>query len=877
MNSYRRLSSLGRCPAAIAIVSAACSAPPTAPSAHAPPNAGSHGALANTPAGAQAADQRAEALLGQMTIEEKLAYVGGERDFFIRAVPRLGIPEIKFADGPTGCRNWGPSTAYPASVALAASFDQELAKRVGQSMARDCRARGVHVLLAPGVNLQRSPLNGRNFEYLGEDPVLAGSQATEFVKGVQGEGVLATVKHFAANNQEWDRNHISSEIDERTLRELYLPAFERVVREGRVGSIMSSYNLLNGIYASHHPWLLKTVLKQEWGFTGFVMSDWSAVHDAVGAALGGCDLEMPKAVHMSPLNLRALIDAGTLPIAELDDKIRRILRTLIAAGFLDREQQPKDAALDDPRSRAVALDAARRSLVLLKNEGQILPFAAGKIRRIALVGPNADPAVHGGSGSSYVTPLHAVSIKDALAAVVPSIKVSYHPGLQQRTTYSALGAAIFSGPVKQELFKGIALEGSPVAVREVNRIDFDPEDRAAPAEGLDAEFYSVRWTGEVDLQSSGKYDVMTVADDGIRVFIDDQKVLDDWSDHAPRTTLRTIQLTKGKHRVKVEYFQGTLGAIAQFGLGPSVVGSTELGAEALDRTLDESDAVILCLGYGQSASTNSLSRQFNAFWPPGWAREANLVEGEDSDRQFGLPESQLATLRRVALRKKPTVVVMYAGAGVDLNGWLDSIQGLLWAFYPGQEGGTAIAEALFGLSNPSGKLPFTLAKRYEDHPSASFYKLNQAGKSPYTEGLSMGYRGFDASGTAPAFPFGFGLSYSNFGYDQAELSQQADGSVKVRFAVKNTGSVAGDEIAQIYVSPPAGSERPPQKLEGYTRVSLAPNAEQQVSVLLPVRAFAYWNQGWQIDAGRYAIHVGSSSRDHRLTLELDLKATKLAL
>lgn len=808
MNSHRRFSSLDRCSITVAIVIAACSPPPTAPNAHAPPNAGSHGTLADTPPSAQAHERRADALLGQMTLDEKLAYVGGVRDFFIRAVPRLGIPEIKMADGPMGCRNWGPSTAYPASVALAASFDQVLANRVGRAMARDCRARGVHVLLAPGVNLQRSALNGRNFEYLGEDPMLAATLATEFVKGVQGEGVLATVKHFAANNQEWDRNHISSEIDERTLRELYLPAFERVVREGHVGSVMSSYNLLNGIYASHHPWLLKTVLKQEWGFTGFVMSDWSAVHDALGGALGGCDLEMPRADHMSPKNLRALIDAGSLPVADLDDKIRRILRTLIAAGFLDRAQQQKDVALDDPQSRAVALDAARKGLVLVKNEGPVLPLTVDRIRRIALVGPNAHPAVHGGSGSAYVTPLHAVSIKDALAAVAPGVKVSYHPGLQQRTTYSALGAAVFSGPVKQELFKGIALGGAPVVVREVNRIDFDPEDGVAPADGLDAESYSIRWTGEVELPTSGKYDVMTVADDGIRVFIDDQKVLDDWSDHAPRTTLRTVHLAKGKHRVNVEYFQGTLGAIAQFGLGPSMAGAIEFGAEDLDRALDESDAVVLCLGFGQSASTNSLSRQFNAFWPPGWAREANLVEGEDSDRKFALPESQLATLRRVAIKKKPTIVVLYAGAGVDLSAWLESIQGLLWVFYPGQEGGTAIAEALFGQTNPSGKLPFTLAKRYDDHPSAPFYQLNQAGKTQYGEGLSMGYRGFDASGTAPAFPFGFGLSYSSYRYDQAELSQQPDGSVSVRFTIKNISRVPGDEIAQVYVSPPTGHQRP---------------------------------------------------------------------
>jgi beta-glucosidase len=809
-----------------------------------------------------------------MTLEEKLAYIGGEREFFIRAVPRLGIPEIKFADGPVGCRNWGPSTAYPATVGLAATFDTSLAKRVGQAMARDSRARGVHVLLAPGVNLQRSPLNGRNFEYLGEDPILAGTLATELVRGIQSEGVLATVKHFAANNQEWDRNHVSSEVTERTLRELYLLPFERVVKEARVGAVMSAYNLLNGIYASHHPWLLKTVLKQEWGFRGFVMSDWVAVHDPVGGALGGCDLEMPRAQEMSPRNLRSLLDAGTLPMAELDDKVRRILRALIDAKFLDREQVRKDVPLDDPASRKIALEAATKSLVLLKNEGAVLPFDPKKMKRIALVGPNVHPLVHGASGSAYVTPLHAVSIKDAIAAEAPNVQISYHPGIQERTTFSAMGAPVFAGPVKEELFKGKALEGNPVAVREIDRIDFDPDDGVAPAPGLGHELYSIRWTGNVDLPKNGKYDIMTNADDGIRVFVDGKNLLDDWSDHAPRTTLKTVNLTRGRHQVTVEYFQGTLGAIAQFGLGPSIEGNNRIGEDTLDRALENVDAVVLCLGFGQSAGSNSLSRQFNAFWPPGFARSAGIVESEDSDRPFALPAVQLDTLRRVTDKHKRTVVVLNAGGGVALD-WLDRVQGLLWAWYPGQEGGTALVRTLFGAHSPSGKLPITLARRYADHPSAPFYQLNEGGKTPYGEELLMGYRGFDAAGTEPLFPFGFGLSYTTFAYDGQELVRDADGAVTVSFTVKNTGTRPGDEVAQVYVVPPAGKQRPPQKLEGYARVSLSPGATERVSVKLAPRAFAYWDSGWRVEPGRYTIAIGSSSRDRRATVAVEMAAADL--
>jgi beta-glucosidase len=741
-------------------------------------------------------------------------------------------------------------------------------------MARDSRARGVHVLLAPGVNLQRSPLNGRNFEYLGEDPMLAGAIATELVRGIQSEGVLATVKHFAGNEQEWDRNHVSSEISERTLRELYLAPFEKVVKEGRVGAVMSAYNLLNGIYASHHPWLLKTVLKQEWGFPGFVMSDWVAVHDPVGGALGGCDLEMPRAQEMSPRNLRALLDAGTLPMAELDEKVRRILRTLIDAKFFDREQLRKDVPLDDPESRKLALEAASKSIVLLKNEGAVLPLDPKQVKRIALVGPNVHPLVHGASGSAYVTPLHSISLKDAFAAEAPEIQISYHPGIQERTTFSAMGAPIFTGPVKEALFKGKTLEGTPVAVREVDRIDFDPDDGASPAPGLGHELYSIRWSGTVELPKNGKYDLMTNADDGIRVFVDGKNLLDDWSDHAPRTTLKTVNLLRGRHQVTVEYFQGTLGAIAQFGLGPSIEGDRRIGEETLDRAIENVDAVVLCLGFGQSAGSNSMSRPFNAFWPPGFARTAGIVESEDSDRPFALPAVQLDTLRHVTEKHKRTIVVLNAGGGVALD-WIDRVQGLLYAWYPGQEGGTALIRTLFGAQNPSGRLPITLAKRYADHPSAPYYQLNEGGKTPYTEGLLMGYRGFDAAGTEPLFPFGFGLSYTSFTYESPTSARNADGSITVSFTVKNTGAREGDEVAQVYVVPPSGKQRPPQKLEGFARVSLAAGASARVSVTLPPRAFAYWDDGWHIDSGRYGIAIGASSRDRRLSLDVEMASANL--
>jgi beta-glucosidase len=821
-------------------------------------------------------EARVSELLSAMTLQEKISYIGGDRGFYIRPIKRLGIPEIKMADGPAGCRNWGPSTAYPAPLGVAASFDRELAQQVGASIARDCRARGVHVLLAPAVNLQRAPVSGRNFEYLGEDPYLASELAVAHIRGVQEQGVVATVKHFAANNQEWDRNNISSEVDERTLRELYFPAFEAAVRDGEVGAVMTAYNLLNGTYASHHAWLLESVLKEEWGFTGLVMSDWGAVHDTLGAATGGCDLEMPKAEFMTGEKLGPLLKSGQVTQEDLDDKVRRILRTIIRAGFLEgREQKRADVPLDDSASREVALRAARESLVLLKNTdaaGQgMLPLDPTQLARIAVIGPNAHPAVHGGAGSSYVTPFSAVSVLEAVKKLAPNARVTHHPGIQEISPRPTLGNACFSGPVQQQVYAGKDLEGEPVATSEVERIAFYPEGHA-PAAGVGAEGYSIRWTGKVRAPRTGRYALMTNSDDGIRVFFDGKKVIDDWSAHAPRAQQVQLQVRAGEHEVVVEYFQGILGAVAEFGFGPVVGEKPKLhGAKELTRIAREANVAIVCVGYNQSWDTNSLARTYRPFWPPDWAREAGLVESEGSDRPFELCPMQVETIQRVAKASPRTIVIVNSGGAVATEGWLDQVQGLLWAAYPGQEGGTAVAGVLFGQTDPGGRLPFSFGRRFEDYPSAPYYRLNEDGKTPYTEGVLMGYGGFDANGIEPLFPFGFGLSYTGFEYSLLDVAPTEEGGARVRFTLKNAGARTGVEVAQVYVVPPrAAVVRAPRSLAGFARIELAPGQTQVVELAIRPRAFAYWKNGWVIEPGAYGIAVGSSSRHTALTTTVAL-------
>jgi beta-glucosidase len=828
---------------------------------------------------ASSPERRAEDLLRQMTLEEKLDYIGGDRSLYIRPIARLGIPEIKMSDGPSGCRNWGPSTAYPAAVALAATFDTATAEKTGAAVGRDCRARGVHILLAPGVNIQRSPLGGRNFEYLGEDPFLAGKTAASYIRGVQSEGVLATVKHFAGNNQEWDRNGISSEIDERTLREIYFPAFERAVHEGRVGAVMTAYNLLNGIYCSQDAWLIRQVLEQQWGFSGLVMSDWGAVHDAVAAVNGGLDLEMPSGKYMNRENLAPQLAAHAIDIAAVDDQVRRILRTIAAAGFLDRPQKRDDIPLDDRANAEVALETARRSVVLLKNAGNLLPLDRAKLKRIAVIGPNAQPAVVGGSGSAFVTTSRAISVLDGIQQALPGVQVDSSPGVRRILEFHAVGKPCFAGPVSQEVFLGRELSGKPVSSTRVDRIDFGTEG-VFPAPGY-IENYSVRWTGQVAAPVTGAYEVMTNTDDGVRVLVDAKVVIDDWKEHPTTTNLATLQLQHGLHSVVIEYFQGTGGAVAQFGFAAASKGDAFEGGAQVSALARKADVVIVSVGFGQGADTNSAGTAFASRWPPAWARNAGLVEAEDSDRPFELPAAQLETIRLAVAANPRTVVVVNAGGGVDLQKFVDRVPALLAAWYPGQEGGRAIADVLLGDVDPSGKLPMTFARRYADYPSASYYNLDQAKKTPYTEGIFVGYRGFDAHEIAPMFPFGYGLSYTTFAYSNLQVSPgpTADGSASLRLEVTNTGPRAGDEVVEVYVAPPKESvPRPPRELKGFARVSLGPGEKKEVSIALEPRAFAFWDdraKDWAVEAGSFEVEVGASSRDIRLRQALAVSARVL--
>src|SRR5215469_12199215 len=525
-------------------------------------------------------ETRVESILSQMTTDEKIEILGGINDFYTRPIPRLAVPSLRMSDGPMGVNDYGLTTAYPAGIALAASWDVDLAHRFGVAMGKDARARGVHFILGPGMNIYRAPMNGRNFEYFGEDPFLASRMAVNEIQGIQEQGVVAVAKHFAGNNSEFARMTLSSDIDERTLREIYLPAFEASVREANVGAVMDAYNLVNGVYMTANGHLNNDILKNEWGFGGILMSDWGATHDGVAAANGGLHLEMPSPKFMNLESLLPALQDGKVSMESLDDKVRRILRKAIEFGFFDRTQTDRTVPLLDQEGREVALEEARDGMVLLKNSGNLLPLDAGKLRTIAVIGPNAFPAVISGGGSAESKPFNEVSYLEGVsnrlgtkATVLYDVDL---PVLDEifETSEFVVDPAGEKG-LKGEYFDNQELKGTTALVRVDPHVHFDwGEGSFAPGHPVD--HFSVRWTGYFIPKESGDYEFFTSADDGVRLFLDDGRSIDDWLPQSQTLETCMKHLAAGKpYKIRLEYFEDVGSAIVGFGVvrADSFVGS----------------------------------------------------------------------------------------------------------------------------------------------------------------------------------------------------------------------------------------------------------------------------------------------------------------
>jgi beta-glucosidase len=792
-------------------------------------------------------EARVEDILSRMTPDEKLSLLAGT-GFDTVSIPRLNIPALHMTDGPAGIRT-GPATSFPAGVALAASFDPGLVEQVGAAIAREAKAQGKNVLLAPCVNIQRAPHAGRNFESFGEDPFLAARMSVAYTRGVQAEGVMAAVKHYAANNQERERHTIDVRVDERALHELYFPAFKAAVQEGGAWSVMAAYNRVNGAFASESEYLLDDVLKKRWGFRGLVMSDWGAVKSTVPTLRGGLDLEMPTGVFLNPAEVKKALASGSVTQAQIDDKVRRILRAMASLGLLDRAA-PAGGASDTPAHRKLARDAARDSIVLLKNERAVLPLDVNKLRSVAVIGPNAAVARLGGGGSARVVPPYSVSPLEGIKQRLGDrVRVEHAPGvvaLEDTTPVPGENLRTPDGKshgLQGEYFTNVELAGAPAVRRVDPQVDFRWAT-GSPAPGLPADRFSTRWTGSLVATQSGRYSLGLSSNDGGRLYLDDKLIVDLWADHATITGAAVVELKAGEpRRLRVEHYESIGHADVRLGWRRIEEGTLRAAVEAARRA----DVAVVFAGLSEATETEALDRP-----------DLNLPEGQDE-------------LIDAVVRANPkTVVVLNSGGPVLPRGWLEAVPALVQAFYLGQEGGNALAEILFGDAAPAGKLPASWPRRWEDSHAYGRYP-GGGGVVSYDEGLLVGYRWFDAKKIEPLFPFGHGLSYTRFEYSGLKLSQGRgeDGPVVwAEFEVANTGRRAGAEVAQVYVRDEESSlPRPLRELKGFSKVFLKAGERKRLKVTLPANAFSFYDPargGWVLEAGDFDIIVGASSRDTRL-------------
>jgi beta-glucosidase len=790
-------------------------------------------------------EQRVKDLLGRLTLQEKISLLGGT-GFATRPIPRLGIPELRMSDGPLGVR-WDRSTAFPAGTAMAASWDTSLICKVGRAIGQELRGKGRHVILGPCVNIARIPMGGRDFESYGEDPYLASRMAVGYIEGVQSEGAAATVKHFAANNQEYERGFVDVQVDHRTLNEIYLPTFKAAIQEAKALCVMSAYNKVNGHFCSENDYLLKSKLKDDWKFDGLVMSDWGAVHSTIPTANGALDLEMPTGEFLNDSTLSGAVKSGVVKEETINDKVRRILRVMFELGLFDKPQlEPDTALINTPDHRQIAYQAAIEGITLLRNRRNILPLNLNTTKSIAVIGPNAAIARTTGGGSAMVQPIYSISPLEALQKKLGGkVKINYVDGVRLGEDFKALDAALMFLPDKgvnglaAEYFDNAKLSGGPRVRKQDSTINFDWTG-SAPVPGVPADHFSVRWTTRLKAPATGDYFLEVASDDGARLYFDGKMVVDNWSNHPVTVNSVKVHLIKEKfYKIKLEYYQDTGGAIARLGLRPAEDDSFKKAIEAAKR----SDVAVVFAGTSFEYET----------------------EGKDRE-DLVLPVNQDALIEAVAKANKNTVVVLITGSPVIMNDWINKVDGVVQAWFGGDEAGNAIGDVLLGRYNPSGKLPMTFPVRWEDCSAYNSYK-KQDSVSVYSDGIFVGYRWFDKHDIKPLFPFGYGLSYTTFSYSDMAAKPVGD-SYEVAFKVKNTGKVEGVEVPQLYIhDPDKAIVSPVKELKRFDRISLQPGETKEVRFVLTKSDFAHYDadkEAWVTHPGPYDISVGSSSRDTKL-------------
>jgi beta-glucosidase len=814
-------------------------------------------------------EARVEDLLGRLTLEEKVALMAGSEVFTLHGVPRLSVPRVRVTDGPTGVRSHEgeAATVFPVGVAQAATWNPDLIREVAAAIAREALALDNRVVLAPTINIVRTPVWGRNFETYSEDPYLAGALGAAFVQGLQGEGVGASLKHYAVNNQERGRMTVNAVVDERTLREIYLAAFETVVRQANPWTVMASYNRVNGAYATENQYLLRDILKGEWGYDGVVVSDWGAVHDTTAAANGGTDLEMPGAPRWFGDRLLAAVRAGEVPQAHVDEAARRVLRLILRTGVLDGGPPP-EGELRTRRHREIAARAAEEAVVLLKNEGELLPLDPAALRRVAVVGPNAAVRRIQGGGSSQVRPGRQISILQAVGDLLgDACEVVHAEGgdneptpPQARTVSFSADRARGQAGLLCEYFAHRHFDGAPYRAQVERGIGklVATSSMDIAGDGVGA----LRWRGWLWAERDGRHELSVRAPGRVRVEFAGATLVDDDTPGeidaldiggvAAKRRVASVDLAAGEgYPVIIEYVRPPEpGAISweQVSVGlrqprGSIAEAAALAAGA--------DAAIVVIG---AASTSE-------------------AEGYDRD-SLDLPGDQNALVEAVLAANPRTVIVVVGGAPYALP-WIDHVPAVVLPWLGGEEGPDALARILFGQAEPSGRLPVTFPRRLADVRAHAWYP--GGADAIYGEGLRVGYRHFDEAAEAPMFPFGHGLTYTRFVYGDLDAPEEARPGdlVEIGFTVRNVGERAGKETAQLYVRPRGPSvDRPVKELKGFAKVELPPGQHARVTLTLDGRAFSFWDPGkgaWVAEPGAYDLLIGGSAADIELQTTVRLE------
>ncbi len=802
-------------------------------------------------------------LLRKLTFEEKVSLLAGADLWHTVAVERSGIPALRLTDGPNGARGAfgnleSTSVCTPVGIALGATWNIDLVEQVGKVLGEETKSKGAHILLAPTVNMHRSPIAGRNFECFSEDPFLSGEIATAYIHGVQSQGVGACIKHYACNDQEFERFSISAEVEERPLHEIYLESFRRAILAAKPWAVMSAYNRINGVYAAEHEYLLKTILRQQWGFEGLIISDWNGTYSANTAA-GELDLEMPgPARWMNQAHVQAALEAGSITEKDVDDKVTRLLTIMQKAGLFEDAELSPDRSIDKPEHRKIIRKAAQEAIVLLKNDS-ILPLDENQLTSIAVIGENARYSQVLGGGSSAVVPHYLVSPLDGIRKRAgDAIKVSYAPGCFIHKGLPAPDAGLLSTrdgrPGLQLKFYDHVDFSNPPAYQLVSkRVQFGWFDASVPVGHQDK--FSVRMEGFFTPAVSGMHTFgLNMVGRG-RLLIDGEKLIDTWDMPDPngQHTVQIEMQADQRYGLCVEYKWEGDPHWRSLALGYLPPHADDLMSEALEIAA-QSDVVIVVAG-------------LTGEW-----------ESESFDRpDMLLPGEQNKLIEEIAKVNQNVIVVLNCGSPVEMP-WVNKVPGVLQMWYDSQEQGNALADILFGDESPSGKLPMTFPERLQDNPSFINFP-GENGKVHYGEGIFIGYRYYEKKDIEPLFPFGHGLSYTQFEYSNLKLDEEinaVEDGIQLSLDVTNSGPYAGKETVQVYIREiKPRLVRPEKELKAFQKISLEPGETRTIQLRLTDEVCWFFDpkkRAWTFDPGTFEILIGTSSADIRLSKQINILA-----